>query len=201
MNAKTKNIGTSYELLVVFAGSLKDSETKKELEKWEAEIIKIGKVVEKTVWENRALAYKIKKEATGTYLVIHFEGEGSQIAELENALRLDQKVIRHLIYKTPKNYEWRDYSEEDLEYDFTKLQSLEEEKTEKRFTKKKPIIKTFAPKKVSTEKKIADIDDTKEAKLVPAKAGNQTAKKEVEKKPKADVGEIDKKLDDILADL
>lgn len=178
MNEKTEQTGTPYELLVIFAGSLKDSEIKKEIEKWEAEVTKIGKVLNKTVWENRSLAYKIKQEDSGTYFIAHFETEGEHIAELENALRLDQKVIRHLIYKTPHNYEWREYNDEELEHDFKKLNALEEDKAEKRFTKKKPAKKAAPKTKASATKKAASKEETK-----------------------ADVGEIDQKLDNILADL
>jgi small subunit ribosomal protein S6 len=178
MTQKIENLDKSYELLLVIAGSLKESEKKKELEKWEAEITNIGKILDKAIWGNRDLAYKIKAEITGSYLIVHFESQSNQIAELENNLRLDQKVIRHLIYKTPKSYKWREYSDEDLEHDFTKLASIEEDKMKKRFTDKKPV-----KNEIRSEDKTSVEVNSKEA------------------KSKADVGEIDKKLDDILADL
>ncbi len=189
MTEKSKNSGKSYELLVVLAGTLNESEIKKQLEKWESEIGKIGKILNKAVWGNRALAYKIKKEKRGIYLVMNFEAEGKEIAELDNALRLSTKVIRHLLYLTPKNYEWAEYSEEDLEHDFTKLKVEVDEKEEKKFVKRKP-----AP---VARKTVSDLSTDKAA---PAP---KVATKKIEKKvePKANVGEIDKKLDDILADL
>ena len=191
MTAKTTNSAKSYELLAVFAGSLRDAEVTKELAKWEAELAKIGKILEKAVWINRVLAYKIKQEERGTYLILQVEIEGEKIAELENNLRLDPKVIRHLICKTPKKYVWREYSEEDLEHDFKKLENLEDDKMEKRFTKTKGPIRPAAFVKKVEPKKTATDDSEKIKEVV---------KKEVEK-PKANVGEIDKKLDDILADL
>ncbi|MBU1089931.1 30S ribosomal protein S6 [Patescibacteria group bacterium] len=194
MSDNSENSGKSYELLLVLAGSLPDSEKKKQLKKWEDEIAKIGKILEKTVWNDRALAYKIKQEEYGTYLIIHFETEGVKIAELENMLRLAPKVIRHLICLTPKNYEWREYSEEDLEYDFTKLKPTEKENEEEKM--KKPAEKSFV-KKLPAKKEV------KEAAPETADTGTKETKvaKKAEEKPKADVGEIDKKLDDILADL
>ncbi|MCF7836576.1 30S ribosomal protein S6 [Candidatus Gracilibacteria bacterium] len=187
MTAKTTHSAQSYELLTIFAGSLRDSETTKELEKWEAELTKIGKILNKAVWTNRLLAYKIKQEERGTYLILQAEIEGEKIAELENNLRLDPKVIRHLICKTPKKYFWREYSEEDLEHDFKKLDNLEDDKMEKRFTKTKGPVRPAAFVKKVEPKKTAAVE-------------KEAIKKEVEK-PKANVGEIDKKLDDILADL
>ena len=182
MSTKSKGFEKSYELLLILAGSLSESETKKQLKKWEAEITKIGKILEKTIWEKRTLAYKIKKETTGNYLIIHFESLGEQLAELDNALRLSSKVIRHFICKTPKNYEWNEYSDENLEHDFTKLKPVEK-KDEKEFIKK-----SFA-KKLFTKK---------EAKKTTPKKAETEGVKTVKK---ANVGEIDKKLDDILADL
>ena len=188
MTDKSENSGKSYELLLVLAGSLKDSEKKKQLEKWEAEITKIGKILKRAVWNDRALAYKIKQEERGTYLILHFEAEGAHIAELESMLRLSPKVIRHLIYLTPKSYEWREYSEEDLEHDFTKLKPVEE-KDEEKPVKKSFVKKPFAKKDITkTAPKKAEVEATK-------------AVKKTEEKSKANVGEIDKKLDDILADL
>lgn len=179
MPEKTTN---SYELLVIFAGSLRESELKKELEKLEAELAKDVKVLNKATWPLRPLAYKIAGETTGNYFIANFEAAGEVIAKLENMLRLDQKIIRHLIAKTPKSYEWREYSEEDLEHDHTKL-DVTEPAAEPRFVKKKP-----AAKKPAAGKPVA---------------ASKPAAKKIEKKPeaKSDTGTIDKKLDDILADL
>ena len=98
-----------------------------------------------------------------------------RLAEFDNSLRLDPKIIRHLIAKTPKNYEWVEYSGEDLEHDFTKLESViaaKEERNAKKSFGKKTFVRKGASKPVA---------------------------KKVEKK--ADSGVINKKLDDILADL
>lgn len=169
----TKTTANSYELLAIFAGSLREGEFKKELEKFEAELTQVSKILNKVIWANRLLAYKIGSETTGNYFVAHFEAEGEEINKLDNSLRLDPKIIRHLICKTPKNYKWREYTEEDLEHDHTKLERTEPA-VEPRFVKKGPAGK----RPVTAKKKI---------------------EKEIE--PQADAGEIDKQLDDILADL
>ncbi len=172
MTEKTTN---SYELLAIFAGSLRESEFKKELEKLEAELARIAKTLNKVVWAGRLLAYKIDGETTGNYFVTHFEAEGKEINKLDNSLRLDPKIIRHLICKTPKNYKWREYSEEDLEHDFTKLDRTE------------PAVEPrFVKKGAAAAKR-------------PAAATTKKIEKKIE--PQADAGEIDKQLDDILADL
>ncbi|MCF7845683.1 MAG: 30S ribosomal protein S6 [Candidatus Peribacteraceae bacterium] len=180
----TKNPANSYEVLAIFAGSLRESEFKKELEKLEAELSKAAKILNKSVWPNRQLAYKISGETTGSYFIAHFEASGDKIANLDNSLRLDPKIIRHLICRTPKNYKWSEYTEEDLEHDYGKLESAKPA-AEPRYIKRKAVVE----KTSKTESKI--------------ETASKPAAKKIEKKPepKADAGELDKKLDDILADL
>jgi small subunit ribosomal protein S6 len=44
----------------------------------------------------RQLAYRIKKFTEGYYFLFEIEGSGSEIAELERRLRVNDKVIRYL---------------------------------------------------------------------------------------------------------
>ena len=178
MSPDNSNTSRNYELLAILAGSLKESEQKKELEKWETEISKIGKIKNKTVWENRPLAYKIKQEITGTYLICEFEASAENIKEFAEALRLDSKIIRHILYLTPKHYAWKEYAAEDLEHDLSKI---------------KPKTEAAAPKKAFAKKFKAP---------TPAKKLNaEKAPSQEETKPKK-VAEIDaKKLDDLLGEL
>lgn len=112
----------SYELLFILPGSLKESAAKTAAAKWKSEIEKFGKVLNETTWANRPLAYKINKEQTGTYVIYHFETtDSSKIPELESSLRLDGEVMRAILMRTPKDYTFQDYSEEDLEHDYSKV--------------------------------------------------------------------------------
>jgi ribosomal protein S6 len=150
----TKN----YELLVIFAGNLKESELKKELEKIETEVGKLGKIKNKAVWENHPLAYKIAGQITGSYFICEFATEGKRIPEFEDHLRLDAKIIRHLIYATPKNYVWKDYAAEDLEYDLDKIKG--EVKEERKPAIKKPVEKKKSFKDIKVEKPAANVGKT-----------------------------------------
>lgn len=58
---------------------------------------KIGKV---DVWGKRKLAYEIRKESEGLYVVLQTEMEPSFCAELERNLRLQEPVMRFLIAAT-----------------------------------------------------------------------------------------------------
>lgn len=186
MEKTAPKVGKSYELLIVLSGALNSAEIQKQSEKWEAEVNKVGKIEHKALWELRPLAYKIGSEEMGTYLVYHFSAQ-DKLLELENSLRLSPKVIRHLLYVTPKYYEWREYTPEDLEHDFTKLSTAVKEEEQKPIKKKvfKPVAqKIEVPKIIKFSEK--------EAPKVPAKVPEKSAK---------DAAELDKKLDDILDNL
>lgn len=46
-------------------------------------------------WGSRNLAYPVKKQARGSYVLTVFEGAPSVIAEFERRLRIDEKVIKY----------------------------------------------------------------------------------------------------------
>lgn len=61
------------------------------LKKVKAEIISIKK------WDDRKLAYNIKGKSRGTYILSYFRVEGEKITDIENAVRLSEKIMRALI--------------------------------------------------------------------------------------------------------
>ena len=46
-------------------------------------------------WGSRTLAYPVKKQTRGSYVLTVFEGAPSVIAEFERRLRIDEKVIKY----------------------------------------------------------------------------------------------------------
>jgi small subunit ribosomal protein S6 len=46
-------------------------------------------------WGSRALAYSVKKQTRGSFVLTVFEGAPSTIAEFERRLRIDEKVIKY----------------------------------------------------------------------------------------------------------
>ena len=63
----------------------------KMLTKIDAEIVSIRK------WDERPLAYKIRKCERGTYILTYFRAEGPRIHELERNVELSEQIIRALI--------------------------------------------------------------------------------------------------------
>lgn len=67
------------------------STIKKILERDGAEILSIKK------WDDRKLAYDIKGQSRGVYILSYFRVDGTKISEIENNIRLSEQVIRTLI--------------------------------------------------------------------------------------------------------
>ncbi|MEA3377515.1 MAG: 30S ribosomal protein S6 [Chloroflexota bacterium] len=58
-----------------------------------------GKVETVKPWGLRKLAYPIDKQQEGRYVLMHFQLEPQNIAEIERVLKLTEPVIRHLIVR------------------------------------------------------------------------------------------------------
>ncbi|MBN2073899.1 MAG: 30S ribosomal protein S6 [Actinobacteria bacterium] len=90
-----------YELVIIFDASLEEEETEKE-------ISKITSLLEKekcTIsdidrWGVRRLAYPIKKQESGYYVIIYFTGTGDIIPEVERVNRINDRVLRHMVVKS-----------------------------------------------------------------------------------------------------
>lgn len=58
-----------------------------------------GTVTEVDEWGKRHLAYEVKHQNEGYYVVIDFEADPSQIAELDRIIKIHEEIIRHIIVK------------------------------------------------------------------------------------------------------
>ena len=63
----------------------------KTLERAEVDIVSITK------WDDRRLAYEIKRMARGTYILCYFRSDGQKNQEIETAVQLSEKITRVLI--------------------------------------------------------------------------------------------------------
>ena len=63
-------------------------------------IVRIGgTVTQGGEWGKRHLAYEVKHQNEGYYVVIDFEADPSQIAELDRIIKIHEEIIRHIIVK------------------------------------------------------------------------------------------------------
>jgi len=93
----------SYEVTTVLAGgatAAKRKSAKSQMEK--AVIAQEGKVVGFEDWGEHELAYTIDGNNAGVFLIYQVELGGGKVRELDNVLRLDEGIVRHLIVKNGK---------------------------------------------------------------------------------------------------
>jgi small subunit ribosomal protein S6 len=91
----------NYELMLIFDALLEDPAIKEELSKITSIIEKDnGKVQSTDIWGVKRLAYPIKHQDNGFYVLLHFNSDVSVLAELDRLNKINDKILRHLIVKT-----------------------------------------------------------------------------------------------------
>ena len=58
-----------------------------------------GKVAKREIWGLRQLAYRIKKNRKGHYILFNFDAPSAAIEEMERQMRLHEDVLRHMTIK------------------------------------------------------------------------------------------------------
>jgi small subunit ribosomal protein S6 len=91
----------TYETIFIIRPSLSDEEVAKLMDKIQGMIAKKGGAVLKAEnWGKKKLAYEVKTEKRGTYLLFLLKGDGVLIRELEHFSRVDDALIRFLAVKS-----------------------------------------------------------------------------------------------------
>lgn len=90
----------TYETIFIVKPSLNDEEVSKTIEKIKGIIQRGGgEVVVAENWGKKKLAYEVRKEKKGTYIIVHFKGTGATVSELERNYRLDESIIKFISIK------------------------------------------------------------------------------------------------------
>lgn len=86
-----------YELALVVNAKIEDEERVATLEEVKELISRFGGTVSNVDdWGKKKLAYEIQKMKEGYYYFIHFESDSSVPDEIEQRIRIMEKVIRYL---------------------------------------------------------------------------------------------------------
>ena len=109
-----------YELVYIFKSALAEEEVERKLERFHA-VLENGdsEITAVERWGKQQLAFPIRNETNGTYVVVQFAAEPSLLAELERRLKLDEDLLRYLIVlnegelPTPPSMRGEDEEEED----------------------------------------------------------------------------------------
>ena len=87
-----------YECVFILRADLPEAEMGRRVERVGAIIGEHdGKITLEDHWGVRKLAYEIEKQFKGDYMLLRFESQGTAVTEIDRYLRLDDKVLRHLV--------------------------------------------------------------------------------------------------------
>ena len=96
-------MSNSYEMMYILRPDLSEEQVGNAIERYQTFIGDRG--AENIQIQNRGkrrLAYPIKKYLDGIYIQMNYQADGTQIAPLERAMRLEEEVIRYLTIKLKK---------------------------------------------------------------------------------------------------
>jgi len=96
-----------YEMLTIFSPHLSDEDLNGAIEQATGYVTTGGGTMAQTIkdspWGRRRLAYTIRHNGQdlrdGFYVLFYFDAEPRQIADLERALHLNERVVRHMVVK------------------------------------------------------------------------------------------------------
>jgi small subunit ribosomal protein S6 len=87
-----------YEVVYIFRSALAPEEIEERLDRYHGVLSKDGGGVTAVEhWGKRQLAYPIRNETNGYYVVAQFAAEPEVLPELEQMLKLDDELLRHLV--------------------------------------------------------------------------------------------------------
>ena len=89
-----------YEALYIVRPDLSDEEVSATMEKYKQVVEEQGGEVESVNrWEKRYLAYDVKGQREGIYVLMSFKSEAKAAAELSRLLKIGDNVLRHIIVR------------------------------------------------------------------------------------------------------
>jgi small subunit ribosomal protein S6 len=89
----------NYELVVILSQSIADEAKVAFAEKMKELIILNGELTNVDEWGKKTLAYEIKKQKEGFYILFTFTSKPDSISEIDRIIGLDESVLKHMIIK------------------------------------------------------------------------------------------------------
>ena len=92
-----------YEVLYIVRADLDDEKVQEATRRVNTLIERSGGAVAQTnLWGKRKLAYEVKHQKEGAYVLQDFEIAPERVPELEAALKITEEVLRHIIVRKPE---------------------------------------------------------------------------------------------------
>ena len=91
---------SAYELMYIVKPELDDQAVQQEIDKV-GQLIQTngGQVKKVTPWGKRRLAYSVKDQREGHYVVEEFDLDQAKVQEVERILKITDSVFRHLLVR------------------------------------------------------------------------------------------------------
>ena len=89
----------NYETVIILSTNANEEETVAFGEKMKELISANGELTKVEEWGRKTLAYEIKKQKEGIYILFTFVAKPEFISEFERVLRLDEIVLKHMVIK------------------------------------------------------------------------------------------------------
>ena len=92
-----------YEVLYIVRADFDDDKVQDAVRRVNTLIERSGGAPERTnLWGKRKLAYDVKHQKEGSFVLQDFQLEPDRVPELEAALKITEEVLRHLIVRKPE---------------------------------------------------------------------------------------------------
>jgi small subunit ribosomal protein S6 len=93
-----------YETLFIVQIDLPADEINSIIERYKAIVTSLkGTIIKVEKWGKRKLAYEIRKQSNGYYILIDFAGKSAIIDELERNFKIDDKVLKFMTIMKNRN--------------------------------------------------------------------------------------------------
>jgi small subunit ribosomal protein S6 len=92
-----------YEVLYIVRADLDDEKVQDAVKRVNRLIEGAGGTADATnLWGKRKLAYEVKHQKEGAYVLQDFQLDPDRVPELESSLKITEEVLRHLIVRKPE---------------------------------------------------------------------------------------------------
>jgi len=92
-----------YEILYIVRADLDDDKVQDAVKRVNTLIERSGGTSERTnLWGKRKLAYEVKHQKEGSYVLQDFQLDPTRVPELEAGLKITEEVLRHLVVRKPE---------------------------------------------------------------------------------------------------
>jgi small subunit ribosomal protein S6 len=92
-----------YEVLYIVRADFDDDKVQDTVKRVNTLIERSGGTPERTnLWGKRKLAYEVKHQKEGSYVLQDFQLDPNRVPELEAGLKINEEVLRHLIVRKPE---------------------------------------------------------------------------------------------------